>query len=320
MLADPAVADCVAAPTAEVRVVMYGQRQLRSVVDTVTNGIANKFIFDTGADATMVKQSSSAKLGLEARDKAQVMSFGQPVEVALAEVKSFEFAGRALHRLVFGLVDVAVLDDRVDGFLGEREIGDSDLEIDLPGGVIRFFPPAACKGVEMAYWAKPNVARVIELEPFLSDRSRIFGTVSVNGAPLRAMFDTGTPTTLLTAKAAAKAGVTPEQSGVSAAGYSQGIGPAQMRAWTASFAEFSIGGESWPHPTLDFADKPNATAELLIGADFFKTHRVFISKSQHSMAFTYEGGQLFGRARPDFPAAPPVSSAPAPYSFPESKP
>ncbi len=58
----------------------------------------------------------------------------------------------------------------------------------------------------------------------------------------------------------------------------------------ATFAEVSIGGETIAHPVFGFSDKTNASADLLIGADFFKRHRVYVAKHQHVMAFTDEGG------------------------------
>ena len=45
---------------------------------------------------------------------------------------------------------------------------------------------------------------------------------------------------------------------------------------------------------------------MLLGADFFRSHRVLVSHSQHKMYFTYVGGPVFSferraRAAPEVP-------------------
>jgi hypothetical protein len=52
--------------------------------------------------------------------------------------------------------------------------------------------------------------------------------------------------------------------------------------------------------------------DMLLGADFFLSHHILISNSQHKLYFTYNGGPVFdltmGAAAPPPPAAPPDPS------------
>jgi hypothetical protein len=36
---------------------------------------------------------------------------------------------------------------------------------------------------------------------------------------------------------------------------------------------------------------------MLLGADFFVSHRIYVSNAQHKMYFTYNGGPVFSAAQ-----------------------
>ena len=67
-----------------------------------------------------------------------------------------------------------------------------------------------------------------------------------------------------------------------------------------------------------------APADMLIGADFFRAHRVYIARGQKKMYFTYQGGPVFmlsPRHPPPAPAtAAPPDSSPASASAPVTAP
>jgi len=68
--------------------------------------------------------------------------------------------------------------------------------------------------------------------------------------------------------------------------------------WIARFASFKIGDEEILHAELRFGDVSLAGADLLIGADFFLSHRIYVASSQHKLYFTYNGGPVFDLTRP----------------------
>jgi tetratricopeptide (TPR) repeat protein len=118
--------------------------------------------------------------------------------------------------------------------------------------------------------------------------------VTLNGVKLRALFDTGAPTSVLTVSAARKAGVTPSSLGVVAGGTSFGLGTRSLRTWIGKFNRLEIGGESIPNPKIRFSEVELNDADMLIGADFFLTHHVYVANETAKMLFTYEGGPVFG--------------------------
>jgi hypothetical protein len=70
---------------------------------------------------------------------------------------------------------------------------------------------------------------------------------------------------------------------VTAGGGAKGVGPTVLKSWTAVFARLSVGGEAMRDLTLDVVEKPNASADMILGADFFVTHRVFVSRRERRL-------------------------------------
>ena len=290
-----ASAACELQLMAEIPADLLGRRGLRPVVSAIINGAEGRFLFDTGASAGLIAAGSLAKFGLSAEqaETVQIKSFGKLFDARQITTKELRFAAWSIsgHSLV--VIDQPLVSG-TDGALGEAEMTDFDMEIDLPHRAVRFYKPSDCSAAELAYWAKPGQVHHIELDPFTREHNRIFGPVSINGATFRALFDTGASDTGLTRQTAETAGVHPGSEGVTEDGQVRGVGPEALKNWKATFTEFAIGGETVAHPVFGFSDKTNASADLIVGADFFKRHRVYVAKRQHVMAFTDEGTNSFG--------------------------
>jgi hypothetical protein len=100
----------------------------------------------------------------------------------------------------------------------------------------------------------------------------------------------------------------------------RGVGPHDVPTSIARFATLTIGQETIQNPQLHIADffanqrevklgsyikhSDYTEPDLLIGADFFHAHRVYVSRSQAKIYFTYEGGPIFEPAAPAGPPEP----------------
>ncbi len=283
-------APCHFRQVAELPVTLYGARGRHPVVGATINGVGANLVFDTGGAVNFLSAASAPRLKLHPKPPppaSQLRSMGQIVEAQVAKADRIAFAGVETPSPDFAVVQGS-FGDEIDGALGEPLFADADVEIDLTERVIRLFRPEGCEGANLAYWADPKQVSIVDLEPFPA-AVRPFGWVKVNGVPLRALFDTGAPDTDLTADAAKRAGVVPGGEGVHAAGTAGGMGPGGLKNWTGHFQSLTIGKETIPNLVLNFTDKPNASADLIIGADYFVTHRVLISKSQGKLYSTPVG-------------------------------
>jgi hypothetical protein len=88
------------------------------------------------------------------------------------------------------------------------------------------------------------------------------------------------------------------------AGYTAGIDRSDIKTWVGRFASVKIGDEEIKNTQLSIGDSyGDADFDVLIGADFFLAHRVYVANSQRKLYFTYSGGPVFHVPPPDEAAA-----------------
>ncbi len=289
--ASPAMAQtCKVGQMAAIPVTMQG---LRPVVETRINGKPAPFILDSGAFYSNISPPVARELGLPEQPLPfgfRVNGIGGSSDATVAMVKHFTLAGTDIPNVQF---IVSGSDVGQTGLLGQNVLGLSDVEYDLPGGMVRLFRPSGCAHASMAYWTGGKGYFEIPIETKDQAHSHTVGTVELDGAKLNATFDTGAAQTVLTLRAAARAGVHPGDPGVEVAGWERGLGRHVVQGWTARFKLLKIGNEELHNVRLHIADLGPLETDMLLGADFFVSHRLYVSNLQHRIYFTYSGGRLF---------------------------
>ena len=266
---------------------------LRPMVPATLNGREVRFIADSGAFYSNISPGSAAELGLKltaAPEGLHVRGIGGETQISVARVKDFGLGPVALHNVEFL---VGGSETGSTGLLGQNVLGVADVEYDLAGAAIRLMKPHDCDRTNLAYWAGDKPVSVLEIETPSGSRLHTEGTVILNGVKIRAIFDTGAPTSMLTTAAAARAGVKPDTPGVVPAGFSSGLGRRSLPTWIGSYQSLKIGDEEIRKIHLRFGDISDGSFDMLIGADFFLSHRVYVSNAQHKLFFTYNGGAVF---------------------------
>jgi predicted aspartyl protease/regulator of sirC expression with transglutaminase-like and TPR domain len=289
--AGPAMAEtCKVGQMAAIPVTMQG---LRPVVETRINGKPAPFILDSGAFYSNISPPVARELGLPTQPLPfgfRVNGIGGSSDAMLATVRHFTLAGTDIPNVEFV---VSGSDVGQTGLLGQNVLGLADVEYDLPGGMVRLFRPSGCAHASMAYWTEGKPYFEIPIETKQLAHNHTVGTVELDGAKLNATFDTGAAQTVLTLRAAARAGVHPGDPGVEVAGWERGLGRHVVQGWTARFKLLKIGNEELHNVRLHIADLGPLDTDMLLGADFFVSHRLYVSNSQHRIYFTYSGGRLF---------------------------
>lgn len=284
-----AQAKCRVEQLAELPVTMSPQGPL---VNAKINGHDVQFVADSGAFYSMLSPGAAHDLGLKLDPApfATLRGAGGDTDVHLTLVKTFTLAGVNVANVEFlvGGGDLGGV-----GLMGQNVLGLADTEYDLAGGAIRLMKPEDCGDRLLAYWAGTKPISVLPIEWPTPIAPHTFGEVWVNGVRLRAMFDTGAGATVMTVRAAARAGIKTDSPDVKPAGWSYGIGHKMLRTWVAPIADFKVGDEQIHNTRMQVGDLEMADADMLVGADFFLSHRVWVSKTQHRMFFTYNGGPVF---------------------------
>jgi predicted aspartyl protease len=295
MLPRSADAGCSLGRLAEFPITMSN---LQPLMEAKINGKDVRFLVDSGAFFSIISPASAKELGLPTSFAPPGFFMtgvgGSSAQASVAHVKEFTLAGVPLHNIDFIVGGSSPGSDSV-GFLGQNvlHIGNA-VEYDLGHGVVRLFSAKGCEKTRLAYWVEGETAySAIDIARTEPEHPFAMASAEVNGKPIRVIFDSGANLSVLSLKAAARAGVTPDSPGVVPAGVSYGIGSATIATYVAPFASFKIGGEEIRNTKLRIADIDLADADMLVGADFFLSHRIMVANGQHTLYFTYNGGPVF---------------------------
>jgi predicted aspartyl protease/tetratricopeptide (TPR) repeat protein len=288
-----AQAKCSVALMAKLPVTMEG---LRASVPVEVNGKPTHFWLDSGAFFSIMPKAKASELGLRTSSLPfgfQITGIGGNASVELATIKSFKLVGNDLKNLQFlvGGSDVG------NGLIGQNILSVGDTEYDLANGTVNLIETKDCRNVNLAYWANGKTYGMADLldGDDASDR-HIYAKGAINDKPVRLLFDTGAPSTILKRSAAERAGIDFSAPGVVESDTMGGFGAGHRRSWIVTLKSFDVGGEgilNTPIRVIDDKGDADRTYDMLVGADFFLSHHLFVSRAGRRLFLTYNGGPIF---------------------------
>jgi tetratricopeptide (TPR) repeat protein/predicted aspartyl protease len=257
-------------------------------------------VLDSGAFYSIMSSATAAEYNLKLTPAPfgfRIMGIGGSAEANIATVKEFTIVGVTVKNVEFlvGGSEVAAY----EGLLGQNLLERFDVEYDLASGAIRLFHTENCEHTLLAYWLKPGQDySSMHIDAIDPANPHTIGVAYVNGQSIRVAFDTGAFTSVLSAKAAARAGIKPDSEGVVEAGYSGGLGRGRVKTYIARFASFKVGdSEEIKNARLRFAELDLGFADMLLGADFFVSHHIFVANREHRLFLSYNGGPVFNLSK-----------------------
>ncbi len=289
------------------------------------DGHAVQMLVDTGAARSLIWRSAAKELGLEIRQGSVTFyGAGGHDEAGLVWIRDFNLAGATIHNAQLFAAGRGNSPADSAGIVGDDFLSAWDVEFDLSAGKIRFFTPRNCKGDDVAYWA--SAYSVLDLVTPPAQSKWLEAKVQLDGHDVIAMFDSGASTSVVTTQAVLHSGIRTETAATETAA-SKGIAGKAMDTSVALFGTLSVGDETVRNVELRIADLFSRNTamqtgshlaqhvtndpEMLIGADFFLSHRMYVARSQDKMYFTYQGGPIFRHKSPEagVPAAAPPSES-----------
>lgn len=259
------------------------------------NGVAARFVLDTGAAMTSVFQNYVEKnawpLG-QADTKLIGVGGTADTYTMLAKNVAIDKIKRSQMRLrVLGQAS-----DYADGLVGADFLMQRDLELDLAARKIRFFQAldaSSCKKGFLAYWDE-NASSVNLLSAGQAADLRPLVEVTLNGKKLRALLDTGSARTLVNMKAARELGM--QATANPAQAHISGIGKSLAKAYPQQFTLLTIGNEElkdptfgvvdlWgnaknDHNTIGMSDMADSAPDMILGMDVLYHFRILVAHSQ----------------------------------------
>ena len=310
---DPAFA-CKLGVVATLPVTMRG---LRPMTTAQVNGTDTPFMVDSGAFYSIMSGGTAKRLGIKvipvSGDNFAIEGVGGTAMRDLAVIRDFRIAGQPIPKIPF-LVDRTDHGDDAGeggGLIGYNLLGIGDTEYDLAKGMIRLLRAEGCAREDLPFWTGPGeVSSELPLElpheaqgeyvfskvaPRL-EATRIVTTIYINGKPIKAQLDTGAGQSVIGRAAALGVGVDVTGPDARETGTVGGIGKRHVRRWSAPVALVKIGDEEIRKASLTVIEQifdRGDGVDMLLGADFFLTHHIFVARRLNKLYLTYNGGNVF---------------------------
>ncbi len=307
-----AFAKCEVKRVAELPITMDG---LRPTIAVQFNGKPATLVLDSGAFYSSISGATAAQYGLKlspAPFGLRVKGVGGYADMSLTTVKDFGLIGITIHDVEFLVGGTEV--GGGSGLLGQNLLDRFDVEYDLAHGAVRLFKTDGCAKSLLAYWTTPDKPySALSINGIDPHNPHTTGDAYVNGKKIHVLFDTGAYTSVLSVRAAERAGIKLDSPDVVEAGYTRGLGRGTVKSYLARFDSFQIGdGEEIKNIRLRIGEIGLEDSDMLLGADFFISHRLFVSNREHKIYITYNGGPVFNLSKNPQSAATPASPPGAP--------
>ncbi|MDB5493631.1 MAG: hypothetical protein JWP86_968 [Phenylobacterium sp.] len=295
---------------------------MQAEVSVKVEGVETTFMVDSGAFYSFMSPETAKRFKLSTF--AAPFGFyvtgvgGSDNRIDVATVRTFGLGTNNIPNVRF--LVLPGIGWGTAGVLGQNVLSVFDTEYDLGNGVIRLMKPSPdCANANLAYWAASQAVGIVDLDRITPQDPHLRGKAMINGQTITVTFDTGASTSVLKRSTAERLGFRRDAAEVRAGGAGGGIGRRVLEYWIAPFESFEIGGEKIQHTELRVADVDLPKADMLLGADFFLSHRIYVSRQQRRLYFTYNGGRVFRLDQPLIVATAPAAAAAPPAPAPNAK-
>jgi hypothetical protein len=289
-------AACTLGKVAELKVTM---NDMRPVVEARINGRDGKLVVDSSSYYNVISGAGAIVSGLKFKPPPSWLtakgSDGKPL-LSIGVAEDFVVGDLRLKNIEF-LAGGSASGSGSEGLIGQTLFQSYDVEYDLANGVIRLMRPVGCGEAGLAYWATgKHTYSMVDISPTTPTQPFVSGVALLNGAQVNVLFDTGATASRISPQAAKRAGLNADPSELTDARYEVGVGRPRVMTHLAPFATLKVGDEEIRNLHLRIGYTRDGT-DLLLGADFFVSHRIYVSNVQHKLYFTYNGGPVFSASR-----------------------
>lgn len=247
------------------------------------NGHAVRMIVDTGSEGSLLSPEAAALFETQLDRSMHTMVHGTGGVgriVPNAVVRSFKMGG-----LEFGPVSIPVdalpavprTEPAVEGLVGGDLLSRYDVEFDVAQGTLSFWSASVpgCSGPE-------GWRYIYRAVPLQNAGERVIARVELDGHALQALVDSGARSCIVSTQAAERMGVSQPMLATDPGGLTTGVDGHQQTYHWHKFGMMQIGQEQEKSPVLTVAPVQD-TVDMLLGADWFAAHRVWISYRTHML-------------------------------------
>lgn len=242
------------------------------VLTVEINGRPAALVIDTGSNTTVLTRTAARRLGVgEGTVTKEIRGTGGIMSAGTARLDTMAIGPIALMRLPVLLADNPA--PPIDGLLGIDVMIDYEVELDIPHGRVAFYRGRPC-AVARPDWGGRIVSLPVQQQ---AGSGHLFVSMEVDGQPLRGMLDSGASHSTLSLQSAADTGLRRRTLAALPSVRSQSVNPGGVAIRQAVFKQFKVGTDILPNPVLTIADLPAFAGDLLVGADYIGTRRLWFS-------------------------------------------
>lgn len=257
------------------------------LVPITIHGYPINMVVDTGSEGSLISAHIVKQLHLPVDQLQKTVMNGPRGGQRL--VKNVIIDKMKLDRLTIGPLTIPVGDlpsypnviPAVGGLIGGDILSEFDLEFNLWENNLKLWQvntnSMLCRAPP--FWDKEK--QVIDIKPY---GHRVIVMAEVNKTPIRALFDSGARSCILSLDSALRIGITLDDLKRSPGGISSGVDMQETIYHWHRFKSFRLGNEIQLMPTLTVAPLHD-TVDMLIGSDWFSNHHVWISYQRGKIYF-----------------------------------
>lgn len=270
----------------------YTGPSLQVTTDGIIDGAPAAMLVDTGASQTSLSRTATERLGLPLSiTGSYTEGIGGYSRIYSARVREFAIGPSKAGKGRLPVIGDTGSAPQYDAIAGAPFLLQADMELALADKKLRFFRGKDCKDTILGYWD----GDIFEL-PFEHHRDSSPNphfTVFINGKEMDAIIDSGASTTVIMAPAAKRAGLKLDAPGSMRLGETVGIGSDRVARWSTIVDSLRIGGELIQNAEIAVLNTDMPLADVLLGDDYLRAHRVLFAMSQKKLYISYLGGEPF---------------------------
>jgi predicted aspartyl protease len=258
----------------------------------VTAGIGGqpvRLLVDTGAERTVLTEAAVARLGLSHDPRHMTRSFGIGGSSANWDA---DIPGIVLGQTRFPVEHVAVSNfsidhvsgPRADGLLGADILLAFDMDIDGAAHRLTLYRVRRCPNAPPP-WREPAV----EINGLEARRDRLLVPITLDGVAGMAILDTGAQATTIGMAMARRLGLSDASLATDRTIMAHGAAPLPVAVRVHQFRELLVGDARIEDPTLAVVPNDSAVGDALLGGDFLRDRRIWLSFATRRL-FVGSGG------------------------------
>jgi len=246
-------------------------------------------LLDTGAERTVLTPSVAERIGAQPpRVEFQRQIRGIAGVLPSREVELTQFSAGSVsiswRRVVVAAITVGERSSvSVDGLLGADVLSRFDIDLDLAHQRMALYEKQSC--LSGPPWIEPYSV----ISTGLSRGEHLFFPSELNGHSLAALFDTGAQLTTVSTAAAVASGVSASSLTSDRTIMTRGAATEILTSRIHRFSQLKIADQSIDQPELVVTDVKLGDADIVLGVDFLKSRRIWLS---------YESRQIFLSQKP----------------------